>query len=325
MENQNIMKTNYINILLVVVAICGIIPLTTTFAQAYQPLPDSNASWLVQESSSEYTVYHSWFLSDLQNDTVINGIVYTKIFEKLFSGNDVYYSGAFRNDANGKTFYIPTGEQQEVLLQDFTVQQGDTVFDVAVHLLDYLGSFDFIVDSVKYFPCGPYSLKSVALHSIEMIPLIYGTSLHWIEKIGNISGGIFNQPEMGLNVFSLVCQSASDTIFYNENGGYFPQPLVYYPGNCDEFLAVDKPISNEPFSIYPNPFQSQLFIRSEHNYDNLRIDVYDFMGRLLITVMANDFSSPHSTKTFSNLKPGNYFLLITTNHKQPWKQIITKM
>lgn len=318
------MKANCKNTLFITITLSAIW-FNNIRAQQFHTLPDSNASWLVQERSSEYTIYHSWFLSDFQNDTVINGIEYTKIFEKLYEGNDTSYSGAFRNDVNGKIYYVPKSEQQEVLLQDFSKQQGDTVFNVAVHSNGYIGTYDFIVDSVSYYPCGPYNLKSVALHSIEMIPSIYGTTLHWVEKIGNISGGIFNQPEMGLNIFSLICQNTFDTIFYNANVGYFPQSLGYYPGNCDEFLAIDKPQSDEPFSIYPNPFTNQLYIRSEQALKNLRIEVYDLMGRLLTTEIVPNFSNPYITKTLSNLKSGNYFLMITTKHKQPWKQIITKM
>ncbi len=319
------MKANYIKSLRITFTLLSVLWIASSKAQQYQPLPDSNASWLVQERCSEYTVYHNWFLSHLYNDTTINNIVYTKIFEKLFGGNEAYYSGAFRNDVNGKIFYVPEGEQQEVLLQDFSKQQGDTVFNVAVHSNGYIGVYDFVVDSVKYYPCGPYNLKTVAIHSIEMIPSIYGTSLHWVEKIGSISGGIFNQPEMGLNIFSLICQSISDTIFYNANGGYFPQSLVYYLGNCDEFLAIDKPQSYKPFSIYPNPFADQLYIRSEQALKNLRIQVYDLMGRLLTTEIVPDFSSPYITKTLPNLNPGNYFLIISNKNNQLWKQIITKM
>lgn len=318
------MKANYKNAILITITLSAFW-LNGIRAQQYQPLPDSNASWLVWEGSSEYTIYHNWFLSDFQNDTTINGSIYTKLFYTVYGLNSMEYSGAFRSESNGKGYYVPNGEQQEVLLQDFTKQQGDTVYNVAVHALSYLGSFDFIVDSVNYFPCGPFILKSIALHSIEMIPLIFETSLHWVEKIGSFSGGILNQPEMGLNVYNLICQSTSDTIFVNGHSGYLSKSLVYYLGNCDEFLAVDKPITDNPFSVYPNPFHSQLFISSENNYDNIKIDIYDLVGRLLATLIAPSFSTPYTSNTFSNLKPGNYFLLITTKQKKSWKQIITKM
>lgn len=319
------MIATYKNILIVTVFILGTLHHTDIHAQQYQLLPDSNASWLVQERSSEYTLHHYWFLSDFYDDTTINSKEYTKVFEKPGWTNDFLYSGAFRNDSSGKTYFIPYGDLLEVLLQDFTKQKGDTVYNVAVHLHDYIGAYDFVVDSVMYLLCGPYNLRCIELHNIEMIPSIYGTSLHWMEKIGNISGGIFNQPEIGLNVFSLLCQSASDTIFYNAYCGGFPQSLVYYPGKCDDLLAINKPIADEPFLVYPNPFQSQLNIRTEHNFDNLRIDVYNLMGRLLITEMIHNITNPYIIKTFSNFKPGNYFLIISNKHNQLWKQIITKM
>jgi hypothetical protein len=297
----------------------------STSAQQYQLFPDSNATWLVQEHSSEYTLYHNWFLSEQANDTVISGKKYTKVFEKPYGTDYVSYSGAFRNDHSGKSYFISPFGQEEFILQDFTKKAGDTVFDVAVHYYDFLGAYDFLVDSVVFYPCGPYTLKFIALHSIEFIPLMYGTYLNWIEKIGSTSGGIFNQPAMGLNVYNLKCYNSTDTIFYKSNILWLPESLVYYHGNCNEFLAVDKPIRDELFSIYPNPFADQLYIRSNQNIENLRLDVYDLMGRLMHCEMVPNYLNTYTTRTFSNLKPGNYFLLITTKHKQPWKQIITKM
>jgi len=318
------MKTNYKNTLLITITL-SVFWLNSIRAQQYQPLPDSNAAWLVQEWCSEYTVYHFWYLSDFQNDTIINSNVYTKLFYSLYGANSMEFTGAFRSLTNGKTYFVPAGDQQEVLLQDLTTQKGDTVHNVAVHNLQYLGAFDFIVDTVNYFPCGPYSLKTITLHSIETIPSIYGTSLHWVEKIGSISGGILNQPEMGLNTFKLICQSTIDTTFYNVNAGYFPQSLVYYPGNCDEFLSIDKPKANDPFLVYPNPFNSQLNIRSENNYQDILIEIYDLIGSLLVTEKIHNFSNPYLIRTLPNLKPGIYFLIISNKNKQLWKQIITKM
>ncbi len=83
-------------------------------AQLYQLLPDSNASWIVKDVSSEYTLYHHWFLSETPNDTVINNIDYCKVFY-IFNTwiYDTIYTGAFRNDTSGRTFFIYSGDTTE--------------------------------------------------------------------------------------------------------------------------------------------------------------------------------------------------------------------
>lgn len=64
--------------------------------------------------------------------------------------------------------------------------------------------------------------------------------------------------KMELNKFNLVCQSTFDTTFFNANGGYFPKLLVNFPGNCDRFFAVDKPLPITHFQNTP--------IHFNHNY-----------------------------------------------------------
>ena len=303
-----------------------------TNAQTYQLLPDSNASWLVQERSSEYTNYTRYFLSDTPDDTLVNGQTYTKIFSESQSPYS-YYKGAFRNDASGKIFFMPNGEtpqfpQEERILQDFTKVAGDTVFDVAVHNGDYMGSYDFVVDSVRYYPCGPYTLKSVSLHTIEEIPHIGNFMLiNWLEKVGNVFGGIFNFPHFGLNSYKLVCHNASDTIFYTAPIlGNMPSPeyLVYRRGSCEFYLPTEELVEAGEFSVYPNPCFDYFTISTTNNYSDIDLSIFDIMGRLVLNKNISVLTNKHKID-FPSLSPkGSYVVVLKNRNKVLWKQVISK-
>lgn len=300
-----------------------------TSAQTYQLLPDSNASWLVQDRSSEYTHYFRYFLSDTPDDTLINGQTYTKIYSQSVSPYS-HYEGAFRNDSSGKTYFLPPSDtlQQEFILQDFTKVAGDTVFNIAVHYGGYIGNYDFIVDSVKYYPCGPYTLKSVSLHTIEEIPYLGNFMLiNWLEKIGNVFGGVFNSPHGGLNSYKLVCNNASDTIFYTAPVlGYSPSPehIVYRRGSCEFYLPTEEYVESGEFSVYPNPFSETLTISSTNQYNNIQLQVYDIMGMVVLAENIPVFSDRHKINFPSSMPNGTYLVIINAKNKRLWKQVIIK-
>lgn len=305
-----------------------------TSAQTYQLLPDSNASWLVQDRSSEYTHYLRYFLSETPDDTLINGQTYTKIYTELSGSPYSHYEGAFRNDASGKIFFMPNGEtpqfpQEERILQDFTKAAGDTVFDVAVHYGAYMGSYDFIVDSVNYYPCGPYTLKSVSSHNIEEIPYIGNfMQLQWTEKIGSTWGGVFNQANHTFNNFILVCHNASDTIFYTAPIlGNLPSPeyMVYRKGTCEFYLPTEEYVESGEFSVYPNPCSDYFTISTANYYSDIDLSIFDIMGRLVLAKNISVLTNEHKID-FPSLSPkGSYMIVLKNRNKVLWKQVISKI
>ena len=300
-----------------------------TNAQTYQLLPDSNASWLVKDRCSEYTLYYRYFLSETLDDTLINSRTYTKIFSEN-NGTYILYEGAFRNDVSGITYFLPPVDTlpEESILQDFTKAAGDTVYNVAVHNGMYLGSFDFVIDSVRYYPCGPYTLKSVSLHNIEEIPHIGNYMLlHWIEKIGSTWGGVFNQANHTLNNFTLICHNASDTIFYTApilGNSPSPEYLVYRSGSCEFYLPTEELVEAGEFSVYPNPFSETLTISGTNQYNNILLQVYDIMGMVVLAENIPEFSDRYKINFPSSLPKGTYFVIIETKNKRLCKQVIIK-
>ena len=148
------------------------------------------------------TFYIEYFLKQFHDDTLINQKRYTKIFSRF--EDETIYAGAFRNDTSGKVYFVPPVEDyvEEHLWYDFSLNVGDTAFDVALNDMwpGIEGLYDLYVDSVTYINVGPYYLKCILLIPIEPDPLHYnGNYLVWIEKIGSLIGGIYNMYLCGLN------------------------------------------------------------------------------------------------------------------------------
>jgi len=260
--------------------------LTSVFAnaQAYQTLPDSNVSWVIQYNDSNSG--DSWYnySTPINKDTIINAKTYSKIFKVYPSGN---YTGAFRSDTLGKTFFVPKDSLQEFLLQDLSKNTGDSVYNV------YYGipggyQINFYVDSTDHITIGPYLLKRMFLSPAANFATLIcggtcgGFSLIWIEKIGSVGGGLFNNIPVGLGVYWLNCMSFNDTIYYKSS---FPGPnpdtfAFYIYGHCGDGLGLNE--LNQIFegiSLSPNPVYNESALKLRDVEDLIyQIEIYNSQG-----------------------------------------------
>jgi len=294
-------------------------------AQNYQALPDSNATWIVEDRSSQATTFSTFRIGHSSEDTVINGFHYMKVFGSLALSKDGEgYWGALRNDGYGRSYYIPKNTTVEKLQQDFSKVKGDTIFDVAYFPPDgtYNGPYNFIVDSVTSLPNGSNSLKYMSLHAINDIL----QRLIWIEKIGCTNGGIMNNCScVGLNVSNLSCMSASDTLFYESDWYNFSSNnVIHKQGNCNNYLEVDKPNPDQDFTAWPNPSDGRFYVISHKVSGPMVVRIYSMMGREILEKTIANFSNQYEIVLPSGLSPGNYLLTIEAKKKQIWKQIVTK-
>ncbi len=187
--------------------------------QQYQPIPDSNAAWIIQQDDGYGGHhFHKFSLSTTKNDTIINSVTYTKLFF-TFSIGPVLYHGAFRDAGNGKSYYIPAYNDEEYLLRDFTKNTGDTIKDVSYQYgWDWTWVLDFYVDSIEFINSGPYTYKVMYLSTVveDTIPNVFPDDvLVWMEKIGSFGGGILNARMGALGAHRLYCMQYNDTIYYD--------------------------------------------------------------------------------------------------------------
>jgi hypothetical protein len=251
-------------------------------AQAYQTLPDSNVSWVIQNNDSNNG--DSWYnySTPINKDTIINAKTYSKIFEVYPTEN---YTGAFRSDTSGKTFFVPKDSLQEFLLQDLSKNTGDSVYNV------YYGipggdQINFYVDSTSYITIGPYLLKKMFLSPAANLicdATCGGYSLIWIEKIGSVGGGLFNNITIGLGISWLNCMSFNDTIYYYKSSFPGPNPDTfgfYTYGRCGDDLGLNE--LNQIYdriSLSPNPVNNESAIKLGDIEDLIyEIEIYNSQG-----------------------------------------------
>jgi len=215
-------------------------------SQDYIPLPDSNAVWIVANTSSAGDFYYEYSIGSTPNDTIINSIKYTKIY--ITDALDYnFYAGAFRSDSGGKAFFVPpyVGYTDEHLWYDFNLVEGDTIRNVALNDMQpgLVGEYDFKVDSTQILSVGPYGLKCLYLTPVPPYPPFYTfNSLVWVEGIGSLNGGIYNMYMCGLSASSLRCIAKNDTIYYYTDfidcEIFEEDEFIYNPGECKVPVGV---------------------------------------------------------------------------------------
>ena len=92
-------------------------------------------------------------------------------------------------------------------------------------------------------------------------------------------------------------------------GSYIPTPLVINASVTTSTFAAE---SEPPVSIYPNPIQDILFIRSlMDNETDLTVTIFNNLGDIVyLNTLENIKSGDEKKLDISNLKEGLYFLQI---------------
>lgn len=233
-------------------------------AQPYLTIGDSSSIWSNMYSQMEQMpVPHCSFMDATYycskgQDTVINSYSYTKI-DSCYGG----YKGALRND-NGIVYYVPRDSTQEYTLFDFTVTEGDTLYNI--YWEEYWG--------------GVVHFEEIPIHTgaIDSV-LIWGSyrkrinldGAYWIEGVGN-TNGLFLNPLNNVSGYcvELACMSVRDSIMY-------PIESV---GSCH--LTINSEENKHiQFNVYPNPNKSGvLFV--EHNTNELvDYQMLDLQGKII--------------------------------------------
>jgi len=297
------------NAKLSLVFIFTVLSFLNTIGQQYQPLPDSNASWIIKQDNGwgDY-FYHRFYLSPDLDDTLINTRHYNKIFFEFNLGNSEYY-GAFRNDENGKAYFIRAYSVDEFLLRDMSKNEGDTIYNLCYDF-DFSTNWvlDFKVDSTEFVNSGPYSNKIMFLSSIiqDTIPEAGNHPLVWIEKVGSLEGGIVNSHAGGLSRKNLDCMQYNDTIYYRPDG------LIYEFGECDYTIGIEKTNKSE-LEVYPNPFSDKLTICNIPDSPKLSVCVFNTLGQKVYYKQIQTYGVI-TIEIDNDLESGVYLLQLTTDN-----------
>lgn len=263
----------------------------------YHPFPENSAIW-----NFHYSMYcfqngqnDDTYSITIDGDTIINNQTYHKLVTPFIQSNStgscgfatsIDYNGAIREDiANKKVYYIPSSENLEQLLYDFTLEVGDTVkgyLEPDFSELDTVHSIDSVLVGNNY-------------HKRWLINSCY--DIYIIEGIGSTFGLIHksNSCMTDLDNYSLNCFQQNGNSLYPESAN-----------NCNlitEILDIDK---NENITILKNQINNSVTIEIENISNIKEIQIIDIKGNIIY----QKINPIEKRINFNNYSNGIYFLYL---------------
>lgn len=300
------MKTNTLMLLFgfTLFSLCSFCQLPQTF-----PHPENNPLWL-QFNEFYNANRNSAIPYCLHDDTVINSEVFHKIYNFGWIDNDSvsFYFGAVREDA-GKIYFVYKENENQSILFDFTANESDTIWTKST------------------FPTreGYIYVEFVVVESIDSMEI--NGNLH---KVMNVTDGfhhdswiegIGNDGELFAPITMLTDDGFMDSYikcFMRDGNTYYPDST----STCFTFSGIaENTIKHNPFSVYPNPANSIVEIKSSSLYRIHQVNVINFCGSILKSFSVNE--EPETQISLDGLQAGNYILEIeTANHKRFYSKIV---
>jgi hypothetical protein len=269
----------------------------TGFSQDYHPLLD-HSSWVVNDLVSCCRPPYVYTI-DEGTDVVINGQAYKEFndpFPQYDTNSESYVDVVdLREDvAARKVYKLVNGT--EMLLYDFSMQNGDTIWQ-------YDFNWTAAVDEID---CDGGSRKRITLqtqynnHTMTQV---------WIEGVGTIAHPFYPASNM-YSVFS-----AGGGLTYHTKCSFQNGVHIYGNAECAAYapLAVAAQDYQKGVSFLPNPVISDLNLSSANELQNATLKFYNLQGQLVREV--NKISGTAATVNRGNLSRGLYFVeLIDGGH-----------
>ncbi len=252
----------------------------------YVPFPTSDAIWselyyFKDDINWQPPAYERFTVNG--EDTIINAISYKKIYmflDTIFDVNTASYVGALREDEQKRVWlkidsplhpFKPRTfiNGEEILLYDFSVQEGDMIQS---EYLNFLIGDGAIVEKIDTIQIGNTYRKRIKIRELYSYPYEYK---EWIEGIGSPNGLFFTpfleEPIGYVAKNYLIGFKYQDEILYFNDR--FP---CFYPTNVQ---AVTK----NNMRLIPIPGTGFMF--DFEDKDNiLIIQIYNMTGILLTTL-----------------------------------------
>lgn len=307
------MKPGYFRLLYISIFLVSGIHL---FSQQYHPLPVSGAYWSVNEFDESTWTYNDVIYS-VNGDTLLNGILYSKIF-RLDDYPTLYDTvstlhGFMRQDIAGRKVYFIRhylGEKIEKQGYDFSVSIGDTVF---------LPAFDYgnVGDSLFVREAG--YCDSIQLLTGEYRKMYFFRSpfasfnhvITFIEGIGEYNStipGRYTEYDAFHLSFSNCVQIDGQISF----SWFSPADSTRCGFN---FLGLDEATACLECQIFPNPAAHLATVNFPLAKNDGSIFLIDLLGRRL-----RSYSVTKGISSFvidvSTLPQGSYFLDYTSGNNR---------
>jgi hypothetical protein len=275
-----------------IAAVFLISSLQTISSQEYHPMLN-NSTWLLYDWTSHGIPSEERMIEQAE-DIVIGSYTYKKYIDQ-FPSYDNYsnllHTVYLREDvAERKVFKIVDGVDQ--LLYDFNLENGSTIYQ-------YGNTFTATVD---YITINGGNRKRITLKSTEEYCGERLTQV-WIEGVGSDKHPFYPDYSM-----YNVCSSSGGMMVFTkcsfQNGEH-----IFGNPDCSSFALLgigESDIVSNSVILAPNPFSSELTIKSAITIDNASLKLYNAVGQLVREI--NNFSGQRITLKRQNLSIGLYFI-----------------
>ncbi len=260
----------------------------TTFSQDYYPLIQENRTWNVISVALvgpyPWDTTYSTLTYEFFGDTTIDSHTYLKLYESNEENPTNWNLWCYMRDDNKKIWYRRDSDDDEILMYDFTANQGDTL---SVGL------------QAPYEPLIVDSIGVVEINDTERIIYYlsnYEYSETWIDGIGSNKGICWSGSALIVGGwYRFLCMS--------ENG-----ELIYMNPNYESCYLITEinEINNPIIQIYPNPSKEFIRIENNQNAEIKSITLININGQI-----TKQFDSKKTYLDISEITSGLYILKIS--------------
>lgn len=303
---------------LLLISFIALLSSFTATSQIYHPLLDSTsnvwhytANWIpvktMQTASGpcDYQSFSQYYRLESVGDTTINGTDYRIIdnFE-IWSNFVPCRFGYMREDtATRKVYFIPNDLSPEMLMYDFSLNQGDQI------QLDFT-PFSGVHPAGLYFVDTIFAVNTLAgirnLFELRSVSFPFTDPVQWIESVGSPSGlaylktsssfgGLFMNTGCNDGIFRgdshlLVCQEQSGVRTYFDSCAHnmaFNNFCFFYGDSCYFYNicgSLEENTSAVSMQVSPNPFFGVCKVAMQANQPmDGEFRIYDLEGRSVIS------------------------------------------
>jgi hypothetical protein len=273
--------------------------------QSYEYIPIVKEGLQIWTTDQKYGQYNEQYryerLALTEEDTIIDGKSYKKLYsftEREFDIETATFVCGIRENENKQVFVASYHNQQEFLLYDFSLTEGDSI------LAESNGEYDLYfnvtdVDTIDY--------NGVERRKITLQFYNYAW-VTWIEGIGNIEGLLMDWRSyiMAMDPMPNVrlrCYEYNEECLYSD----FSFNESIYDCYTPLYTGLEENETQNNILLYPNPAKERLYINTSLPIKELTI--CNLLGQ---EIQKYNMTEKTSSIDIRGLKEGVYFVKLST-------------
>lgn len=273
--------------------------------QSYEYIPIVKEGLQIWTTDQKYGQYNEQYryerLALTEEDTIIDGKSYKKLYsftEREFDIETATFVCGIRENENKQVFVASYHNQQEFLLYDFSLTEGDSI------LAESNGEYDLYfnvtdVDTIDY--------NGVERRKITLQFYNYAW-VTWIEGIGNIEGLLMDWRSYTMAMdpmpnVRLRCYEHNEECLYSD----FSFNESIYDCYTPLYTGLEENETQNNILLYPNPAKERLYINTSLPIKELTI--CNLLGQ---EIQKCNMTEKTSSIDIRGLKEGVYFVKLST-------------